>query len=265
MPLTIDTFPFETPRVVRDLWRCHFYHTIDLPGVGTMRGDWDLRDKFDEYIGGVDLEGKRVLDVGTASGFLSFEAEKRGAAEVVSFDISDALYQHCLPFRENLYYRDHDAWLPMQNEGIEAWKNGYWMAHRLLGSRAKCFYGNIYDMPRDVGTFDVVIVGSVWEHLSDQVSALGSVARLTADTMVFVTHLLHTEEPVAHFLGDERFPANDYCWWAYSLGIYRKVLAMIGFEIASVTRGMYRCELTGVDHERSTVIARRIVPLGLDD
>src|SRR5216684_7251056 len=45
----------------------------------------DLRGRFDEYIGGIDLRGQTVLDVGTASGFLSFEAERRGAT-VFSFD-----------------------------------------------------------------------------------------------------------------------------------------------------------------------------------
>jgi hypothetical protein len=41
---------------------------MDLPGYGTMPGEWNLRAGVREYLGGVGLRGKRVLEVGTASG-----------------------------------------------------------------------------------------------------------------------------------------------------------------------------------------------------
>lgn len=61
---------------------------MDLPGLGTVShpGSWDLRGRFDEYVGHTRLSGKTLIDVGTASGFLTFEAEKRGAI-VTSFDV----------------------------------------------------------------------------------------------------------------------------------------------------------------------------------
>jgi hypothetical protein len=71
---------FATPIDVSDVSACFFYHTMDLPGVGVVHGEWDLRDSFDEYIGGgVGVRGKRVLDVGAASGFVTFSLEQRGA------------------------------------------------------------------------------------------------------------------------------------------------------------------------------------------
>jgi hypothetical protein len=63
---------------------CKFYHAMDLPQIGFVQGAWDLRGRFDDYIGGVGLKDRSVLDVGTASGFLSFEAEQRGAQPVTS-------------------------------------------------------------------------------------------------------------------------------------------------------------------------------------
>jgi len=98
---------FVTPRNVRHVDDCYFYHTLDLPGIGVVEGQWDLRGRFDDYIGGVNLQGKTVLDVGAANGFLTFEAEKRGVREVVSFDIGDARFQHLLPFKDSPYYTDH--------------------------------------------------------------------------------------------------------------------------------------------------------------
>ena len=69
---------YVEPWPVRDPQDCHWYHTIDPPS-GSVTGEWDLRNRFDDYVGHVDLSGKRVLDIGTASGFLTWEAERRGA------------------------------------------------------------------------------------------------------------------------------------------------------------------------------------------
>src|SRR5690348_833443 len=79
---------FVPKRSVYNLDDCFFYHTMELPSYGVVRGHWDLRGKFDEYISCVEVSGKSVLDIGTATGFLSFEAEKRGASLVVSHDMS---------------------------------------------------------------------------------------------------------------------------------------------------------------------------------
>ena len=50
----------------------YFYHTIHLPGLGQMDGEWDLRPAADDYLGNVNLTNKRVLEMGAANGFLSF-------------------------------------------------------------------------------------------------------------------------------------------------------------------------------------------------
>jgi 2-polyprenyl-3-methyl-5-hydroxy-6-metoxy-1,4-benzoquinol methylase len=69
---------------------CRFYHAMDLPQIGFVQGGWDLRGRFDDYIGGVRLKDRSVLDVGAASGFLSFEAEQRGARSVTSFNAASS-------------------------------------------------------------------------------------------------------------------------------------------------------------------------------
>jgi 2-polyprenyl-3-methyl-5-hydroxy-6-metoxy-1,4-benzoquinol methylase len=78
---------YAAPRVITDVRDCFFYHTIDVPGHGTINGDWDLRPGIRDYLGQVDFLGKRVLDVGAASGFLTFTMEKQGA-QVISYDLS---------------------------------------------------------------------------------------------------------------------------------------------------------------------------------
>src|SRR5436853_85936 len=129
---------FAAPRHVESADECFFYHTMELPGLGVVRGQWDLRGRFDEYVGGVDVKGKRVL-----------------------------------------------------------------------------------------------------EHLSDQITAMGSIARLTRETMVIVTPLLETEERIARFEPLASNPDYDFTWWTYSAGVYREVLQMLGFRIARITSSRY--------------------------
>src|SRR5204863_9093335 len=104
--------------------------------------------------------------------------------------------------------------------------NAYWLCHRLLDSRAEVFYGDIYDLPAELVSFDVALIGSVLEHLNDQITALASIARMTRETIVIVTPLLETEERVAHFQGLADHPENNFTWWIYSLGTYREVMSM---------------------------------------
>jgi SAM-dependent methyltransferase len=245
------------PRFIERVEDCFFYHAMELPGFGLIPAHWDLRGRFDDYVGGVEVAGKSVLDIGTATGFLSFEAEKRGASRVVSFDQSDGADQTFLPFKDKLYYRDRARWAGQYRAEIERWKNAYWLSHRLLGSKAEVFYGNVYDLPAELGEFDISIVGSVLEHLSDPITALASIARLTKERIVVVTPLLDTEEPIARFEGRASQPEADFTWWLYSLGVYREVFGMLGFVIEKVSRANYRYMYGERDEERTTIVAVR--------
>jgi SAM-dependent methyltransferase len=205
----------------------------------------------------VEVAGKSVLDIGTATGFLSFEAEKKGAARVLSFDMGDARQQNFLPFKDKLYYRNPEQWAKRHGAEVEQWRNGYWLCHRLLNSKAEVYYGDINHLPEELGQFDVAIVGSVLEHLSDQVTALASIARLTRETLVIVTPLLESEDRIARFEGRADNPVADFTWWTYSLGTYREVLRMLGFSIAKVTQAEYYYTYGERFEKRSTVVAVR--------
>jgi SAM-dependent methyltransferase len=259
---------FAEPRQVADLSDCFFYHTMTLPGFGEVRGHWDLRGRFDDYVGHVDVNGKSVIDIGTASGFLSFAAEQNGASEVVSFDMAHARQQNFLPFKDKLHYRDPAAWAEKHNVEVEQWKNAYWLCHRLLESRAKVFYGDIYNLPVELGQFDIAIVGSVLEHLSDPVTALASIARLVRETIIIVAPLIESEgksqqegfdstEKIARFEGSADRPENDFTWWTYSAGLYREVFKMLGFTLDRITSAQYRYHYVDRLETRYTLVATR--------
>ena len=256
----VASFKFASPQTVTSIDDCFFYHTIDLPQHGMQPGAWDLRGRFSDYIGGVDLTGQRVLDVGTASGFLSFSAEEAGAKEVVSFDLDTADRQHLLPFADSEYVNDHANWSTKQTAGFQRWKNAYWFAHGLRKSKAKVVYGDVYALPEDIGRFDVVILGAILEHLADPIRALASVAKHAAETIVINTDYLDSDAPIAQFNGRPDRPEASYIFWTYSLGTYRNIMEILGFEIAAVKRNTFAAfnnkgELT--DADRVALVCRR--------
>ena len=249
---------FAEPRQVATLEDCFFYHTMTLPDFGEVRGHWDLRGRFNDYIGNVDVRGKSVIDVGTATGFLSFESERNGASAVVSFDMAHGGQQRFLPFKYELHYRDPAAWSEIHNVEVEQWKNAYWLCHRQLNSSARAYYGNIYDLPVELGQFDIAIVGSVLEHLNDQVGALASIARLVRETIVIVSPLIQSEERIARFEGSVDHPENVFTWWTYSTGLYREIFRMLGFHLDRITESEYRYHYQERLETRYTLVATRI-------
>src|SRR5438309_9495401 len=88
---------YAPSRTVTDINECHFYHTIDVPGHGLMEGEWDLRRGIRAYLGGVEFSGKRVLELGSASGFVTFHMEREGA-DVIGYDLSDQQDWDVVPF-----------------------------------------------------------------------------------------------------------------------------------------------------------------------
>jgi len=247
-----------TPRDVRDPESCVFYHSIDLPTYGPQAGVWDLRGRFDDYTAHVALSARSLLDVGTATGFLTFEAEKRGA-RVTSLDVSDAELWAYLPIRESPFVKDYPAWRAEADAKAEGWKNSYWLSHRDLGSSARCVYGNVYELSPDVGSFDVVVLGQILVHLKDGISALTAAASVCAETMVIVEGSFENDTPIAALCGRADKPDVAYAWYQYSTGWYREILTMLGFREITVTTGSYLCNHDRHDSniELTTIVASR--------
>jgi SAM-dependent methyltransferase len=230
---------YERPRRVHRIEECAFFHTMELPGYGLVRGLWDLRATIEAYLGRPHLDGKRVLDVGTASGYLTFEMERRGA-QVVSFD---AVRWEEVPYawsRAERARRDHDM-----DAALDRLKNGYWLAHRALRSRARVVYGDVYRLPPVLGAFDVVVMGMILGHLRDPVQSLVSAARLTRDLLIVTEGVFEDDRPIGYFSPDaaRRTPTN--IWWSMSAACIVRMLNVLGFEVE--TRQAYHRCLHGLD------------------
>lgn len=248
------------PWEVTDIKDCLFYHAVDLPGYGVIDQGlgWDLRERYDDYIGHVDVKGKSFLDIGAASGFISFEAERRGAI-VTSFDLDSGHRRQAVP---KAVIGDMGLFLQGSDGMYRTIKNSYWFAHRALQSKARAYYGNIFRFPDDFGPFDVVFLGQVLVHLRDPMQALVNAARVCRDTLIITEGMYESDQPTAVFLSG---PDNDNydAWWHLSTKLYTDFLKVLGFEVVSITRNKYRATHQALAGEVDvpTLVARRIVPL----
>jgi SAM-dependent methyltransferase len=201
---------------------CAFYQTIEIPGLGVQQGIWDLRPGISHYLGDVDFKGKRVLEVGTANGFVCFEMERRGA-DVVAFDLAHELTYDAPPLPDA--YLNREAYLV----GQRRIRNAYWLAHRRLHSKATVAYGHVNHLPPGLGHFDIGVIANVLQHLQDPVGALMQLANF-CDTMV-VTETdwlrgMYDDLRGLIYYGVD----NPYSWYQVKPPLVEAILTRMGFK-----------------------------------
>ena len=229
------TFRYAEIQTVLDSGSCWFYHSMDIPGVGAVHGQWDMRGKFAEYIGGLDISGRTFLDVGTASGFLLFEAEKHGAS-VTGFDAESGSQYQIIPGRG----------APDFSEGFRQMRNGFWLAHKAFKSSARVIYGDIYQMSELVPKHDVVLIGQILVHLRDPLGAIHQASLVANDYLIITEGSFKSQTPSALFLGRD---GNEMTWWHLSDAIYHQWLSLLGFRVVSTSKAKFKCHSPGMPPE----------------
>jgi SAM-dependent methyltransferase len=220
---------FAAPLKVKDPADCDFYHTMEVPGHGLVTGLWDLRWRVDVYLGKVAFAGQRVLEIGPASGFLTFEMEKRGA-EVVSVDVTAEHRWDFVPYPAKKF----KGLFGPHAKHIERLKNSYWFNHAAHQSKAKVYYGDVYNLPAALGQFDIAVMGQVLLHCRDPlriVEQCGKMARLLIITDFFYPDLEGTS--VCRLAPT---PQNFlwHTWWQFSTQFFTQFLAVMGFTTAEI-------------------------------
>ena len=186
----------------RQIQALSWYHTLDLGHGIVTPGVYDHRPYLYYYGLPEDLTGKTALDVGAASGFFSFEMERRGA-RVTAVDLP-AWFDHDFGPR---YQPDLTP-----SEGLRYLHEPILLAKRALGSQIEKMEMTVYDLaPDTVGTYDLVFCGSLLLHLTDPVRALWRLRGVTREQAIIATaiHLEGSDEPLALFAGHQR---GDV-WW----------------------------------------------------
>jgi hypothetical protein len=218
---------------------CDFYHTVDIPGHGVVQGQWDLRGREADYLGHAPLAGRSVLEIGPASGHLSFWMEAQGA-EVTAFDLSEDSVWDFVPF-EGL---DLDAANATRRVHLRRLQNSWWFQREALKAKAKAVYGTVYDIDASLGRFDVVTLNSVLLHLRDPMGAMIKAASVCDRTLV-VTEVAEEHynrrtpwrrDPKAlSFLPRADHPERHDAWFVLPSGVTAEMMRILGFK-TTVTR-----------------------------
>jgi tRNA (mo5U34)-methyltransferase len=188
-----------------------WFHSIDLgngeitPGIGKPL---DMIDAEAAVVFKHGVAGKSVLDIGAWDGAFSFEAERRGARDVLA--------------------TDDFCW-----SGV-TWgtKACFDYAHAKLNSKVRSLLVDVHDHSVErVGQFDVVLFLGVFYHLKSPLTGLEIAAGLARERLVIetLTGLNDLDEPVMRFL--QRFElANDPTnYWVPNMLCLERMLKQLGF------------------------------------
>jgi hypothetical protein len=220
---------YAKPRNISDIDECYFYHTMDLPTYGTIPGDWDLRGREASYLGHVDFRGKTVLELGTASGHICFFMERQGAS-VTGYDLSCEQEWDVVPYAK----LDYSQILAERMKKIDQLNNSFWLAHRLYNSQAKMVYGTVYQIPDEIGEFDISVFGCILLHLRDPFLALQRGLSHTKETVIITEKLPRFDAPcdrrALRFLPDASTGYPDETWWELTPELVTEFTRILGFE-----------------------------------
>jgi O-methyltransferase len=187
--------------------------------------------------------------------------EKQGA-DVACFDIAPGLPQDIVP------QLGHD--LGKQRELSVAYadrvRNSWWYSHQRFSSKSKAVYGDIYDLPPDLGRFDVSTFGCTLMHLSKPFQALEQAASVT-DKAIVVT------EPLARLPADNESALMEFVpvdtsrtvvvWWLLTPGAVVRMLKVLGFFETTVYfhsqihHPYHELDKPSVEHLFFTVVGQR--------
>ncbi len=143
----------------------YWFQRIPL-GDGSYTPGWSdpEREKLPYYGLPERLDGMRVLDVGCAEGYFTFECERRGAAEVIGID------------------------------SFPGSVDRFGIVKSVLGARCSAYLCNVYDLSRRAfGTFDLVLFFGVLYHLRHPWLALEKLLSVSSGDLLLQT-LVNDEE-----------------------------------------------------------------------
>jgi SAM-dependent methyltransferase len=231
---------YAQPQTGISLDECEFYHTCEIPGIGLVEGQWDLRRGLMQYLGNYDFTNKRVLEIGPATGFLTFYMEKT-AREVVATDLPlDLKLWDFVPY-DRLRIGNNPTPQGAEVEKnfrahLKRIRNGFWLCHEKFQSVARVCYSATNELPKELGMFDVAVLGSVLLHTQCPTKVLECCADFVTGSIV-VTEMLDRSlgnAPICRLL-----PSVDndlwHTWWNFTPQFFTQYLSVLGFATFSVS------------------------------
>ena len=157
--------------------------------------------------------------------------------------------------------------MTLMQSTIDSVHNGWWRMHRTHSSKAKLVHGDIYQLPGDLGTFDIGVFGSILLHLREPWGALSEAAGRVRETIVVTDLVQDRGAPLSSNIMRISPLTRDEIsnWWTIYPGAVVKMLERLGFPDATTTEHKqkhhlgHRLEDEAVEMEMEmfTVVGRR--------
>lgn len=226
----------------------YWYHKIELPDGNITPGWAPLCPE--RYGIPVDLTGKRVLDVGAWDGYWTWEALKRGAAEVVAIDdFSDYIGKKDVVQRRDWDSFDicREAFGFTKLHGLTEWdrivKPCGWENDK--GQICNRIAMNLYDVSEEtLGRFDVVFFFGTLYHLKNPLDAVEKLASI-CDGAIYIesaicddyspyrggmNHGYPNNDMVMEFYPQNQYGNNESNWWVPTLQCLGSMLVACGYK-----------------------------------
>jgi tRNA (mo5U34)-methyltransferase len=186
-----------------------WFHQIPLPDGTVTRGVDTSAHRLARMRFPESFAGKRVLDIGAWDGFFSFEAEKRGAADVLATDS---------------YSWNGEGW---------GNKEGFDFAHSKFRSNVRSLAVDVMDLsPERVGgEYDVVLFLGVLYHLRHPFLALERVASVTEQMLILETEVddMFVPWPSLAFYPGRELNNDPTNWFGPNARAVEGMLHVLGF------------------------------------
>lgn len=227
----------------------YWYHRIELPD-GTMTPGW-APICAEKYAIPADLTGKRVLDIGAWDGYWTWEALKRGAAEVVAIDdFSDTCGSPGKIKRNGWETFDlcREAFGFVNCPDSTNFGMGY---ENDKGQKVKRIEMSVYDISEKIlGRFDVVFFFGTIYHLKHPLLALEKISAICDGEMYIESAICDDFSPYKgglergyrnHDMIVEFYPSNEYGqnpgnWWSPTLQCLGYMVQSVGFQSIELWR-----------------------------
>lgn len=195
--------------LIKRVLSLRWFHQLDLgegvitPGSTSLEV---LRTSAEAFFN-MPLSGKSVLDIGCYDGFYSFEALRRGAAQVLA--------------------ADHFMWHadPRCREAFE-------LARSRIAPDLPDIDIDVLDISQErVGIFDIVLFAGVLYHLRNPFLAIERLAPVVRETMILETHLdaLDVPKPAMIFYPTNELNNDPSNWWGPNPDCIEAMLKDVGF------------------------------------
>jgi SAM-dependent methyltransferase len=214
----------------------YWYHSIDLGQGVRTEGDYAMNEYLPHYHFPADMRGLKVLDVGRASGYFSFEFEQRGArvvaTEISSFLDWDFVGGELERARRAAEIGDAAAFTRRHITGA------FHFSHAVRRSNVELVTSSIYEIaPETVGAdFDIVFAGSITSHLRDPILGMERLRTVTAPNGVCIVSApyigLDEALPLAAMVGTADISRRS--WWVLNKRCLTEMLTAAGFNCVEI-------------------------------